>query len=67
MTVDHVHVKERTDYQAIEELTDTHAYFTHAYSLHECDSNENRNLVLQRFIPKRQPIQKLSDNELDSD
>ena len=36
----------------------------HAYSPHERDSNENRNRVLRRFIPKGQAIEELSDRQL---
>ena len=35
-----------------------------AYSPHERGSNENRNRVLRRFIPKGQPIEEISDDEL---
>ena len=62
LTVDHG--KEFADYRAIEKLTGTQVYFAHAYSLHERSSNENRNRVLRRFIPKGKPIEELSDNEL---
>ena len=31
---------------------------------HERGSNENRNRVLRRFIPKGQPIEELTDDEL---
>ena len=62
LTVDHG--KEFADYQAIEALTSTQVYFAHAYSPHERGSNENRNRVLRRFIPKGQPIEELSDDEL---
>ena len=36
----------------------------HAYSPHERGSNENRNRVLRRFIPKGQAIEELSDRQL---
>ena len=36
----------------------------YAYSPHERGSNENRNRVLRRFIPKGQPIEEISDDEL---
>lgn len=62
LTVDHG--KEFTDYQAIEALTGTQLYFAHAYSPHERGSNENRNRVLRRFIPRGKPIEELSDDEL---
>ncbi len=62
LTVDHG--KEFADYRAIEKLTGTQVYFAHAYSPHERGSNENRNRVLRRFIPKGKPIGELSDNEL---
>lgn len=39
-------------------------YFAHAYSPHERGSNENRNRVLRRFIPKGQPIDEITDDEL---
>ena len=39
-------------------------YFAHAYSPHERGSNENRNRVLRRFIPKDQPIEEITDDEL---
>lgn len=39
-------------------------YFAHAYSPHECGSNENLNRVLRRFIPKGQAIEELSDRQL---
>jgi IS30 family transposase len=63
LTVDHG--KEFANYyQTIEQLTGTQAYFTHAYSPHERGSNENRNRVLRRFIPKGQAIEELSDYQL---
>ena len=62
LTVDHG--KEFANYQAIEQLTDTPVYFAHAYSPHEHGSNENRNRVLRRFIPKGQAIEALSDHKL---
>lgn len=62
LTVDHG--KEFADYQAIEALTGTQLYFAHAYSPHERGSNENRNRVLRRFIPRRKPIEELSDDGL---
>ena len=62
LTVDHG--KEFADYQAIEALTGTQLYFAHAYSPHERGSNENRNRVLRRFIPRGKPIEELSDDEL---
>ncbi len=42
----------------------TQVYFAHAYSPHERGSNENRNRVLRRFIPKGQAIEELSDYQL---
>ena len=62
LTVDHG--KEFANYQAIEQLTGTQVYFAHAYSPHERGSNENRNRVLRRFIPKGQAIEELSDRQL---
>ena len=62
LTVDHG--KEFANYQAIEQLTGTPVYFAHAYSPHERGSNENRNRVLRRFIPKGQAIEELSDHKL---
>ena len=62
LTVDHG--KEFANYQTIEQLTGTQVYFAHAYSPHERDSNENRNRVLRRFIPKGQAIEELSDYQL---
>ena len=62
LTVDHG--KEFANYQAIEQLTGTQVYFAHAYSPHERGSNENRNRVLRRFIPKGQAIEELSDYQL---
>lgn len=62
LTVDHG--KEFADYQAIEALNGTQLYFAHAYSPHERGSNENRNRVLRRFIPRGKPIEELSDDEL---
>ncbi|MFL2027965.1 IS30 family transposase, partial [Limosilactobacillus fermentum] len=52
LTVDHG--KEFDNYQTIERRTGTQVYFAHAYSPHERVSNENRNRVLRRFIPKGQ-------------
>ena len=48
----------------IEEQAGVPLYFTHAYSPHERGSNENRNRVLRRFIPKGQPIDEITDDEL---
>ena len=62
LTVDHG--KEFANYQAIEQLTGTQVYFAHAYSPHERGSNENRNRVLRRFIPKGQAIEELSEHQL---
>ncbi|MFW2821267.1 IS30 family transposase [Levilactobacillus brevis] len=62
LTVDHG--KEFANYQTIEQLTGTQVYFAHAYSPHERGSNENRNRVLRRFIPKGQPIDEITDDEL---
>ena len=62
LTVDHG--KEFANYQAIEALTGTQLYFAHTYSPHERGSNENRNRVLRRFIPRGKPIEELSDDEL---
>ena len=62
LTVDHG--KEFANYQAIEQLTGTPVYFAHAYSPHERGSNENRNRVLRRFIPKGQAIEEICDDEL---
>ena len=62
LTVDHG--KEFANYQTIERRTGTQVYFTHAYSPHERGSNENRNRVLRRFIPKGQPIDEITDDEL---
>ena len=62
LTVDHS--KEFADYLVIEKLTGTQLYFAHVYPPHERSSNENRNRVLRRFIPKGKPIEELSDDEL---
>src|SRR5699024_3828128 len=62
LTVDHG--KEFTNYNLIEEQAGVPLYFAHAYSPHERGSNENRNLVLHRFIPKGQPIDEITDDEL---
>lgn len=62
LTVDHR--KEFADFHTIEKLTGTPVYFAHAYSPHERGSNENRNRVLRRFIPKGKPIEELSNSEL---
>lgn len=62
LTVDHG--KEFANYQAIEAQTDVALYFAHAYSPHERGSNENRNRVLRRFIPKGKAIEEISDQEL---
>lgn len=48
----------------IEEQAGVPLYFAHAYSPHERGSNENRNRVLRRFIPKGQPIDEITDDEL---
>ena len=58
------HGKEFANYQTIEQITGTQVYFAHAYSPHERGSNENRNRVLRRFIPKGQAIEELSDRQL---
>ena len=62
LTVDHG--KEFANYNLIEEQTGVPLYFAHAYSPHERGSNENCNRVLRRFIPKGQPIDEITDDEL---
>lgn len=62
LTVDYG--KEFANYNLIEEQTGVPLYFAHAYSPHERGSNENRNRVLRRFIPKGQPIDEITDDEL---
>lgn len=62
LTVDYG--KKFANYNLIEEQTGVPLYFTHAYSPHERGSNENRNRVLRRFIPKGQPIDEITDDEL---
>lgn len=62
LTVDHG--KEFADFQTIEAQTKIKMYFAHAYSPHERGSNENRNRVLRRFIPKGQSIETISNQEL---
>ena len=62
LTVDHG--KEFANYKLIEEQARIPLYFAHAYSPHERGSNENRNRVLRRFIPKGQPIEEITDDEL---
>lgn len=62
LTVDHG--KEFANYQTIEDLSGTHVYFAHAYSPHERGTNENRNRVLRRFIPKGKRVEEISDDEL---
>ena len=58
------HGKEFANYNLIEEQTGVSLYFAHAYSPHEQGSNENCNQVLRRFIPKGQPIDEITDDEL---
>ena len=62
LTVDHG--KEFANYNLIEEQTGVPLYFAHAYSPPKRGSNENRNRVLRRFIPKGQPIDEITDDEL---
>ena len=62
LTVDHG--KEFANYKLIEDQARIPLYFAHAYSPHERGSNENRNRVLRRFIPKGQPIKEITDDEL---
>lgn len=62
LTVDYG--KEFANYNLIEEQTGVPLYFAHAYLPHERGSNENRNRVLRRFIPKGQPIDEITDDEL---
>ena len=62
LTVDYG--KEFANYNLIEEQAGVPLYFAHAYSPHERGSNENRNRVLRRFIPKGQPIDEITDDEL---
>lgn len=62
LTVDYG--KEFANYNLIEEQTGVPLYFAHAYSPHERGSNENRNRVLRRFIPKGQLIDEITDDEL---
>ena len=56
LTVDHG--KEFANYKLIEEQARIPLYFAHAYSPHERGSNENRNRVLLRFIPKVNRLRK---------
>ena len=58
------HGKEFANYKLIEEQARIPLYFAHAYSPHERGSNKNRNRVLRRFIPKGQPIEEITDDEL---
>lgn len=62
LTVDHG--KEFANYKQFEQLTGKPMYFAHAYSPHERGTNENRNRVLRRFIPKGRRIEDISDEEL---
>lgn len=62
LTVDHG--KEFANYHQIEDLINKPMFFAHAYSPHERGSNENRNRVLRRFIPKGKPIEQISNDEL---
>lgn len=62
LTVDHG--KEFANYQAVESLTGIPVYFAHAYSPHERGTNEHRNRVLRRFIPKSKRVEEISDDEL---
>lgn len=62
LTVDHG--KEFANYHQFEQLTGKPMYFAHAYSPHERGTNENRNRVLRRFIPKGRRIEDISDQEL---
>ena len=62
LTVDHG--KEFAGYQTIESETDVRVYFAHAYSPHERGTNENRNKLLRRFVPKGRRIEDISDEEL---
>ena len=62
LTVDHG--KEFANYDLIEEKTGIPLYFAHSYAPHERGSNENRNRVLRRFIPKGKPIEEVTDEEL---
>lgn len=62
LTVDHG--KEFANYHQIEDLINKPIFFAHAYSPHECGSNENRNRVLRRFISKGKPIEQISNDEL---
>jgi IS30 family transposase len=56
LTVDHG--KEFANYKLIEKQARIPLYFVHAYSPHEWGSNENRNRVLRRFIPKVNRLRK---------
>ena len=62
LTVDHG--KEFANYHQIEDLINKPMFFAHAYSPHERGSNENRNRVLRRFIPKGKHIEQISYDEL---
>ena len=62
LTVDHG--KEFADYQRMEAQAGFPVYFAHAYSPHERGTNENRNRLLRRFIPKGKAIEEISDEEL---
>lgn len=62
VTVDHG--KEFAKYQEFEDETGKLMYFAHAYSPHERGTNEQRNKILRRFVPKGRPIEDITDEEL---
>lgn len=62
LTVDHG--KEFSQYSRIESQANIPVYFAHAYSPHERGTNEQRNRVLRRFIPKGRLIEEIDDEEL---
>ena len=51
---------------SLEQLLQTHVYFTHPHSPWEKPTVENTNGLLRQFIPKRRSLGDISDDELDS-
>lgn len=56
---------EFTEHQRVSEHTNVKVYFCHPYSSWERGANENANMLLRGYLPKRANIDKLTQEELD--
>lgn len=64
ITVDNGH--EFADIQSMKRFSSTKFYYCHPYSSWERGTNENRNKLIRRFIPKKTPIKNYSTDYIKS-